>query len=523
MHRYLKFCNSHQSSPFYLLIGLWFGLVMAPVSLAAEAIEPDLGAMRKAIFKVQVNSQSPDFRQPWMQKQMVSSSGTGFYIGDRRILTNAHVVAQGKFITVLKDGDDQPVSARVKFIAHDCDLAMIEVQDPAYFKDVEPLGFGDVPEVRESVQTIGYPRGGEQLSITQGVVSRISYRRYVHTGTDAHLLVQVDSAINPGNSGGPALQGKKVVGVVFQAQTSAENTGYIIPIPVVERFLKDIEDGRYDGHPVQGIWLMDEALENETARKFHGLRPGEGGVKVSKVAAYSPMFGLIEPGDIILSIDDQPIGVDGKLKMYNERLSFRAHYDLKQVGDIIRFRILRRGERQLVALPLKAQAPFYEPGETYELKPRFLVFAGHVFTALSRSYLKVWGPNWTYDAPLILRYIQTYFAVLDEVRSKRDIIVLSDRLPHAVNSYAGPYFEEVLMRVNDRDVGSLDQLAQIFAAAEGDHLVFRFFKNNVPYVIDLGAARAAHPKILAQYKVPFDHWFKPEIVDGATADWEEKR
>ncbi len=489
--------------------------------LQAAGIDVDLKAMRKAIFKVRVNSQSPDYRQPWALKQMVSSSGTGFYIGERSILTNAHVVAQGKFISVLKDGDDQPVSARVKYIAHDCDLALLEVLDPNYFNGVSPLEFGDLPEVRETVNTIGYPSGGEQLSITQGVVSRISYRRYVHTGTDSHLLIQVDSAINPGNSGGPVTQGSDVVGVAFQTQTAAENTGYIIPTPVVQRFLQDIKDGHYDGHPVQGIWLMDEALENSAGRAYHGLRPGEGGVKVSKVSSYSPMFNLIKPGDILLAIDGQLIGVDGKIKLFNERLSFRALYDLKQVGDSVTFHVLREGNRTAIEVPLKSQSDFYEPGETFEIRPRFLVFAGHVFTALSRSYLKVWGGNWSTDAPLILRYIQGFSTQLAEFRSKRDIIVLSDRLPHAVNAYAGPYLEEVLMQVNGRDVGSLEDLSQQFADAKTEFLNLQFWQKKVPYIISTKAARAADPLILEQYKIPINHWFGQQGADGATADWED--
>ncbi|MES2744707.1 MAG: serine protease, partial [Bdellovibrionota bacterium] len=160
---------------------------------AQSAFAVNLGAMRKSLFKIHVISQTPNYEQPWAQNPTQSSSGTGFYIGKEGIMTNAHVVADGKFITVQRDGDDRPMTARVRFIAHDCDLALLEVQDPAIFKGLTPMTFADFPEVRESVNTIGYPTGGEQLSITQGVVSRVSYRRYVHTGSDSHLLVQVDS------------------------------------------------------------------------------------------------------------------------------------------------------------------------------------------------------------------------------------------------------------------------------------------------------------------------------------------
>src|SRR5690606_37853679 len=113
--------------------------------------------------------------------------------------------------------------------------------------------FGELPALRTPVSTVGFPTGGELISITEGIVSRIDFRRYAHSGYSEHLLVQVDSAINPGNSGGPVVQEGKVVGVAFQGLSSAENTGYIIPVPVVERFLRDIDDGVYNGHPHDGL------------------------------------------------------------------------------------------------------------------------------------------------------------------------------------------------------------------------------------------------------------------------------
>jgi S1-C subfamily serine protease len=54
--------------------------------------------------------------------------------------------------------------------------------------------------------------------------------------------------INSGNSGGPVLLGDHVVGIAFQCLTSGENIGYIIPVPVINHFLEDLErNGKYTG------------------------------------------------------------------------------------------------------------------------------------------------------------------------------------------------------------------------------------------------------------------------------------
>ena len=88
-------------------------------------------------LKIRVTSQGPNYAQPWLTNATRRSSGTGFYIGKNRIMTNAHVVANGKYITVQKDGDEKPVIAKVKFVAHDSDLAILEVKDESYFSDVK--------------------------------------------------------------------------------------------------------------------------------------------------------------------------------------------------------------------------------------------------------------------------------------------------------------------------------------------------------------------------------------------------
>lgn len=66
--------------------------------------------------------------------------------------------------------------------------------------------------------------GGDNISVTKGVVSRVEPTQYVH-GASQLLAIQIDAAINPGNSGGPAIMGDKVSGVAFQNLSGAENIG----------------------------------------------------------------------------------------------------------------------------------------------------------------------------------------------------------------------------------------------------------------------------------------------------------
>ena len=317
-------------------------LIFSSESALANALDQ----LRHSVFKIHVTSRDPKFNSPWQKERPSSSGGTGFYIGDGRIMTNAHVVANATYLAVQRDGASEPTPAYVDFVGHDCDLAILKVKDENFFRGVRSMKFGQIPSLRSPVATIGFPTGGEQVSITEGVVSRVGFRRYVHDGAARHILIQVDSAINPGNSGGPVVQGRKVVGVAFQAFTQAENTGYIIPTPVVRRFLKDVEDGTYDGHPEHGVYTEEWTMMNPSNQNFHGLGPDDGGVKVVHVAEYAPTSGILKAGDILLAINGRPIGVDGKVTFKGERVDFRAVYDLALHGDIVNFTLMRNTERR---------------------------------------------------------------------------------------------------------------------------------------------------------------------------------
>lgn len=104
---------------------------------------------------------------------------------------------------------------------------------------------------------VGFPQGGDNVCVTKGVVSRIDRQPYSH-GKMSLLAVQVDAAINSGNSGGPAFDVRgRCIGIAFQSlkHEDAENIGYIIPVPVVQReaLTADLLIGRGGGRGALGI------------------------------------------------------------------------------------------------------------------------------------------------------------------------------------------------------------------------------------------------------------------------------
>jgi S1-C subfamily serine protease len=130
-------------------------------------------------------------------------------------------------------------TARVETVSHECDLAVLRVDDDAFFSGVQPLALGDLPRMGDKVAVYGFPKGGDELCITEGVVSRVEYQYYAHSR--AYLLAcQIDAAINPGSSGGPVVRDGKIVGVAFQSLRSGDNIGYMVPVPRIQHFLKTL-------------------------------------------------------------------------------------------------------------------------------------------------------------------------------------------------------------------------------------------------------------------------------------------
>src|SRR5207244_1517645 len=133
----------------------------------------------------------------WNAGALERGVGAGFVITGNRILTNAHVVANSRYLIVERESDPNKYPATVQFIANDCDLALITVSAPDFFKNMVPLKFGEIPALESTVSAYGYPIGGERMSVTTGIVSRIDFQLYTHSSIDQHLGISYSKLQNP--------------------------------------------------------------------------------------------------------------------------------------------------------------------------------------------------------------------------------------------------------------------------------------------------------------------------------------
>ena len=467
---------------------------------AQESAKTD-SSVKDAIVKIYTVYDAPNYLNPWRMSGARQSGGSGCIISGNRILTNAHVIANHTFIQVRRYGDAKRYRADVLNVSHDADLAILTIDDESFFEGITPLEFGELPETQQEVVVYGFPLGGDSLSITKGVLSRIENNFYVHSG---HYLLagQIDAAINPGNSGGPVIVDGNIVGVVMQTLNAknAENLGYMVPIPVVEHFFTDIKDGQYDGFPNLGISM--QTLENPDMKRKYGLDETQTGILINRIFPGSPTEGKLQRGDILLTIEGHPIADDSTVEFRpKERTSYTYHVNRHQVGTKIQAEIFRDGKTQTITIPLTRTRGEYTlvSGEQYEQLPRYFIYGGIVFTPLTKNLLKQYGPNWPDAAPSHL------VAELGSwVTEERQEIVLALRVLAAdLNQGYHDLHGWIVDTVDRQSFKNFDEFYRLVTESTEPYLVLQD-NDYFELVIDRQKAAESHEQILSTYRIEHD-------------------
>ncbi|MBK6514044.1 MAG: trypsin-like peptidase domain-containing protein [Polyangiaceae bacterium] len=454
----------------------------------------------QSVVKVLTVSDSPDYEQPWQSHGPSNSTGSGGIVLTKRglrVLTNGHVVQNQVFVELRRFGASRKYVAEVEGVSHECDLALLRVPREEFFQGAEPIEIGTLPLLGDTVTVCGYPIGGDRLSLTQGVVSRIEVSAYSHSQRPL-LSVQIDAAVNAGNSGGPVFKGDKLIGVAFQALDESQNIAYAISVPVIEHFLADLDAGRPATFPSLGVvW---QRLESDSHRRSLGLKRADGGVLVARVAYESTAWGVIQEGDVILAIDGEPVGSDGTVQLRTGELVDHSHrVALRAVGDTLRLALFR--ERRRIEVDVVLQRPsLLVPEDQYDIKPTYYVFGGFLFAPLTRDYLKSWGNEWWKAAPNELVSIYE-----NQIRTpeRREVVILQKVLADRVNQGYHEHENHVVVAIDGVPVKSIVDLVDLIDNGAGT-FVSVHLADGQRLVLERAKARERGVAILDRYNLRFD-------------------
>ncbi|XP_064951131.1 protease Do-like 10, mitochondrial [Musa acuminata AAA Group] len=449
-----------------------------------------------SVVKVFTVSSSPNYFLPWQNKAQRESMGSGFVIPGRRIVTNAHVVSDHTFVLVRKHGSPTKYKAEVQAVGHECDLALLTVDSKEFWDGMNFLELGDIPYLQEAVAVVGYPQGGDNISVTKGVVSRVEPTQYVH-GAAQLMAIQIDAAINPGNSGGPAIMGDKVAGVAFQNLSGAENIGYIIPVPIIKHFIAGVEDkGKYVGFCSLG--LSCQSTENVQLREHFHMRPEMTGVLVNKINPLSDSHNVLKKDDIILAFDGVPIANDGSVPFRNrERITFDHLVSMKKPGETAILSVLRDGIEQEFSISLRPLQPLV-PVHQFDKLPSYYIFAGLVFVPLTQPYLHEYGEDWYNTSPR--RLCERALRELPK-RAGEQFVILSQVLMDDINAGYERLSEFQVKKVNDVEVENLKHLCGLIEGCTEESIRLDLDDERV-IVLNYKNARLATSRILKRHRIP---------------------
>eukprot|EP00927_Polykrikos_kofoidii_P034174 TRINITY_DN2900_c0_g1_i1.p1 TRINITY_DN2900_c0_g1~~TRINITY_DN2900_c0_g1_i1.p1 ORF type:complete len:508 (+),score=78.56 TRINITY_DN2900_c0_g1_i1:110-1633(+) len=459
---------------------------------------------------------------PWTRTQQKASSGSGFFIQGRRILTNAHVVANAIDIRVRPHGSGKRYAAKVKVFGPDVDLALVELEESVSEEfwnsvgNVDSIEFSDrLPALQETVRVLGFPTGGRTICVTAGVVSRVDSIELTPPA-DTTLVIQIDAAINPGNSGGPVFDTRgHVAGVAFckDARSTVDSIGYVIPSDVVSKFLQRCDHCREGDSTTGKAYVFSPSvpyrwhkLENQSLRAAHGVPDGVNGILLTSVAP--AVRDALKELDVLTAIDGKDISDDGQVVLRGDEL-IQHRYLLrnKPTGEKTIFSVIRDGRRiDTPEVELTDLAPICPRWADVDYLPEYLILGALALVPLAQ------GHHWYKECPTQVR------ATIDhwnrrwpgERDTKEQLVLLITVFAHEL-TFGYKRGWRIVESYNKTSVTSLRHLRQLWrqtqeeVKSQGDAKTAIFvhlgLQNDDDVVIDAAAAIAAEPKVLKTHAI----------------------
>ncbi|CAM9867084.1 unnamed protein product, partial [Scytosiphon promiscuus] len=291
---------------------------------------------------------------PFADVEMGQGSGLIFSSEEGLVLTNAHVVAGARKVTVtLTDG--RKFLAEVRGSDALSDLAVLKIDTDTVGLDQAPLpevtlGNSQDLQVGDWVIAVGNPVGLDS-TVTLGIVSSMKRSSEQVGFPDRKVnFIQTDAAINPGNSGGPLVnEFGEVVGVNTAVRANTEGIGFAIPINKAKAIMYDLAQGNPIEYAYIGITMTtitpDFALQNNRDPNSHQLIPEVNGAIIMKVLPDTPAAKAgLRRHDVVIEMRGRAVRTADEAKQV---------VDESSVGDVLTLKVLR-GIDRVVEIEVRA-------------------------------------------------------------------------------------------------------------------------------------------------------------------------
>ncbi len=449
-----------------------------------------------SVVVVQVNGVDVDWTAPWGSGQPWTRTLTGLAVDGPRILVGGWGLRNARHVEVQKPGNLVRAPAKVAIFDDDAGLAILTVEDPAFWVGVVPAVLSSTQLAPHAVKLLHAPAEGMRIESSDGIVARFEIDGHCEF---VHMRIGQIDAQRVGSSDVVGAGGR-VAGLVMGG-----SNGEVIAVGVrtLHDFVSDALRPPYRGCATADFF--GQKVSSAPLRAALGLGPDEGGWLVSRVWPQGSSGGVLEAGDVVLSVDGTKVDSDGTYAdAVAGRISFLALFSQgHHPGDALSIQLVRRGERRSVDVVLKRWPAAQTLVPWFSADSHgYALHGGLVFQRLSHEYLLTFGKDWETRAParLLEPYELDRFASTAE---RPEIVVMTAVLPVPATLGYEHLGNLVVESVNGAPARSLADVSAAFGRPAGGFHVVTFAPGQgiERIVLDVQEAKDADALIREKYHV----------------------
>jgi len=477
---------------------LGLALALAMPSLRAGAAEPIVFTNGIQVVDILVTCQNCDEHMPWRLSRPQFREGYGVVIGFGRVLTTEELIRQATLVELRQPGRATKFAAVIRQSDPQLALALLEVRDAAFQRELQPVALAT--NVARGAQTsiVQYDESGLRQE-GAGRIVEIGVEN-LPSAPAAVLTFRVLSDLRVQNPGAPVYCDGHLAGIMMRYDAQHQ-TGFVLPAPVLTRFLQAAAEPAYLAPPSGGFgWAP---LVEAAKRRYFGVADAVGGVQVVDVSSNSTVAGVLQPNDVLLrwdgfAIDDQGFYPDPE---YGRTRLSHAIEGRRRSGERVPIEFVRQGQRQqaMVTLRPRSEADALVPDNAVGTPPDYLVEDGFVLRELTGRYLRSGGRGVSSGNLRLSHIYLTRGERPDRIGDR--VVILSGVLPDPVNVGYQELRDEIVTAVNGDPVRNLQDVFRIMDRDRGiQRLAFQ--GRGIDVVLDTAQREAVNARVAKTYRIP---------------------